>query len=125
MKVTIDIPDPRFKVGDFVAWDDLVVHVVKMNYQGQWDVSYHGIGDFVAVAPQAEVRMEKCLYIVIVQPGSKNTKGVLMRPGTILLPYIAELDEVGSAACCPSRVVGSDTVENVFDRQEAWEAAIS
>ncbi len=91
MKVTIEIPDPQFKIGDVVRLTrfndrlgiDLVVQIQGIVMSGRW-----------CKRDDKEPSIDACQlqYATVVQHGI-GTEGKVLRPGLSLWPSIAEVDE--------------------------------
>ena len=125
MKITLEIPDPKFKAGDVLRWGDLIVHVYFAKAEGEWD----------ALNGQLQAEWSGVFrYGVTIQDGT-GPEGDLIRPGTCLNPR-ENSDTLSEQDCTPEErilfsdaqviqwdkpIIEPDDMENIGERWAAWE----
>ena len=121
MKLTVEIPDPKFKIGDFVRYTrsasgagmDITVQIVDVaaTWRVDWDQR-----------SGAAVRSGEATYVEAVQEGSAGASGAVIRPGTCFVSPVPDLDEWGEAVDYQGRVWEVDRRdEQIVSRLRNWD----
>ena len=119
MKIIIDIPDPKFAVGDVVAYPNgygkrIVVHIEQMMaIDGEW--SSHSDGTVTT-------RVKQGGYLGVIQPGSYAMceKNKELQPGLWLTYSLSDLELKAEKIDWSEPIVKGNTVENEASRYKAW-----
>lgn len=114
-KVTIELPDPKFKVGDFIHFTetvgmgsfDVTCRISHISMEGRWSRSDDG---------ECSAQILNGYYAMAAQEGCKSKSGEVVRPGTVLTEEIAVLDEYGEEVGYTGIVWAPDTAENIGER---------
>jgi hypothetical protein len=122
MKLEIEIPDPAFHKGDFLKWNDLILHVFEISSKGRWN---YNTTDGLSVEQHHDYS-----YLVSVQAGFGIGSDVPIRPGTVLC-FIGNhsVDDSGKLFSEHAQkiewnkpLVAPDSMDNVAKRVAEWQA---
>lgn len=115
MKLTIEVPTPRFKIGDIVKrpnqYNDghIILCINQITYSGTWrQVDNHHSS-----------HADEGLYVTTIQEGRHDYEGAdtYLRPGQVLCPGIEELDCIAELIPdYPKPIITPDTAENIITR---------
>ena len=115
MDIVVSVPDHKFKVGDFVRFT-----------QNRYISGFLVIGQVYAVVGSGGwyrynsdmpiVNAEEYCYHVACQEGCLKTDGSPLRPGTIIMPDVEELDEIGQLVQYDGKVWEPDSPDNIDER---------
>lgn len=115
MKIEIEIPDFKFKKGDFIKYDEtptlvnlLVIARVEFGLvEGGW---------FCRLGENPKREVDKAYYRLSIQEGSLTTEGTPIRPGTLIDCLISEAHEYAELFDYQGKVWEGDTIHNIGDR---------
>lgn len=132
LKIEIDIPEPKFKQGDFIELredDDregmtIVAQVYEVHMSGTWDVINGDLvvrqGDDVCDFDDPDRALGS--YLIVLQDGCWNTQREPLRPGKTLSYSIRALDQWAKPHTYTGTVWTIDTHKNIEAREKRWEA---
>ena len=115
MKIEIEIPDPKFKIGDFIQYTEeegfsgflVIARIQYIRLEGIW--RWH---------PEQKpwMELEDSYYMVAVQEGSLTTEKTTLRPGTLLFPHYLDVHAYAEKIEYTGKVWKGDTVDNIGER---------
>lgn len=119
MKVTIEIPDLKFGVGDFVTYTEtdtltnllIIARVYNAILKGFW---------FHRIEGKPWIETIEATYLLAIQEGSLNTEGNPLRPGMCLSPPVLELETYAELTSYSGRVWEPDNPDNIGKRWREW-----
>ncbi len=119
MKIELEIPESKFKVGDFVRQDRderglTFVRICRIEH-----IIFSGTFDVVDGQPYLEI--ENSTYRVTYQEGSFAVNGSPIRPGVSGIIPMSDLDQFGQICPYEGEVWTPDTPDNWLERLDAWE----
>lgn len=126
MEVKLVLPDPKFKVGDFLHYTkrdgvkgfDYTVRVHAIEAKGSWEFS----PSTSCCEGKPYVEVEEFIYYMTCQEGCLTTKGTPVRPGTFTMGDVEEMDEVAEKIEYNGNVWSPDTPDNIGERWEEWKS---
>ena len=115
MKIEIEIPDPKFKVGDFIQYTEeeglsgflAIVRIQSIWFDGTWSW---------CSGQKPWIDMKDSHYAVAVQEGSLTTEKTPLRPGTLLCPGYLDVHTYAKKIEYTGKVWEGDTVDNINER---------
>lgn len=119
MKITIEIPDPKFQVGDVIRYTNngevsgflMIGKIHAIVGRGDWDF----------IAPHRPiVNLDDYRYLLACQDGCLTTAGTPIRPGTYQSMSVQLLDEIGEKVDYQGTDWTPDTPENLMERWNKW-----
>ena len=121
MEVAFQLPEHKFQVSDFVRFTRdydhagflIIGQVFRIDGGGKWELNN---GNPV-------IDVDNYQYAIVCQVGSLSIVGATIRPGTIIIQDIEEVDEYAEKIEYNGVVWTEDSPENLDERIYAWEAA--
>ena len=116
MKIEIEIPDPKFKVGDFLRYTEkeglsgfLVIGRVQV-------LLFHGSWGYCGRHKKPAIAVDEARYSLVVQEGSLTTKKTVLRPGMIQWCLFSDIDTYAEKIEYTGKVWEGDTIYNIGER---------
>ena len=115
MKIEIEIPNPKFEVGDFIRYTEkgglsgflVIARIQDIRLEGIW--GYHS-------GQKPWMDIEDSHYEVVVQEGSLTPEKTPLRPGTLLCPHYLDVHTYAEKIEYAGKVWEGDTIYNINER---------
>jgi hypothetical protein len=117
MKVTLELPDPKFNKGDVVRNGQLILHI--------WRVAAHGEWHYLAGGGGLEAYCDDSFRYSCTIQGGRGPENDLIRPGIIVTyPERGYSDHQlinAEKIVWDKPIILPDDMENLAERQDAWD----
>jgi len=120
MKTSIELPDHKYRPGDFIR-----VGIEEGDHPILWKIArVESFGTWAMVMGNPAVQIDRNIYVSIIQEGNRKSNGDPLRPGITVQLDCHYTDNHATVADIAGPGVDEDTERNLSQRWEDWDHAL-